>query len=97
MGMFEHMEEIVSRVTHAHFLDGAPTEEELKMHAPEIIPPTLSNYVTGYSLSGNILTYNVTDGVSSQELNLHAPEMCRTLNARLGRNAIARIKAKSAK
>jgi hypothetical protein len=97
MGVFEHMEEIVSRVTHAHFLDGGPTDEELDTHAREIIPPTLKNYVTGYNLSGNVLTYTVTDPVSRQELSLHAPGMCRTLNARLGRNAVARIRAQTSK
>ena len=91
------MEEIVPRVAQAHFFEGAPTDAELESHVRGIIPPTLENYVTGYKLSGNVLTYKVTDAVSRQELSLHAPEMCRTLNARLGRSAVARIRAETAK
>jgi hypothetical protein len=61
---------------------------------PDVVPPTMRDYVTGYSASGNILTIFVTDTVSRQELSLRAQEVCNLINAKLGRSAVARVKAR---
>lgn len=92
--MFEHMEEIVSRVEHAHFLEGAPTDDELETHLPDIIPSTLLIYVHGYGITGNVLNIIVTDSVTLQEMSLYGPKIVKLLNARLGRNAVGSIKAR---
>lgn len=95
--MFESLDDIVARFEKSHNLEGPPTDEELEEHLSAVIPPTLETFVKGYKVSGNILTILVGDTVSRQELSLHAPKMCKQLNARLGRNAIGIIKARTKK
>jgi hypothetical protein len=93
--VFENIKEIVSRIEKAHCLEGPPTDEELEEHLYDVIPESLKSHVVSYRLSGNVLTIYVSDPVSRQELSLRAPEMCRLLNARLGRNALGRIKGRT--
>jgi hypothetical protein len=91
----ERLDDIVHRVRKEHFLEGAPTEEELEAHLGDLIPTTLAGHVKGYSISGNVLTIYVADPISRQELSLQAPEICKHLNTRLGRNALGRIQART--
>ena len=90
----ERIDGIIERVGKAHYLEGPPTEDELAAQLPDILPPSLHSSYMKHKVSGNILTIYVTDSVSRQELSLRAPEICKLLNARLGRNAIGAIKAR---
>ena len=92
--MFENLDEIVSRIAKKYNLEGPPTAEELDMHLMDVIPPTLQTYVTGFKVSGNILNIFVSELLSKEEMNLHAPAICREFNARIGRGALGEVKAR---
>jgi len=92
--VFESLDDIVSRIAKKHNLEGPPTDEELDMHLMDVIPPTLQTYVTGFKVSGNILTIFVTEILSREEMKLHAPTICREFNARIGRGAVGEVKAR---
>ena len=90
----ERISDIIERVGKAHYLEDPPTEDELAAHLPDIIPPSFQSCVVKYKVSGNILTIYVSDSISRQELSLRAPDICKVLNARLGRNALGAIRAR---
>ena len=91
----ENIGDIVSRLKKDHCLEGAPSEEELEEHLANLFPPSIVNYVTRYKMSGNVLLITVSDPVTRQELSLRSNEIRELLNARLGRNAVGRIKART--
>jgi hypothetical protein len=90
----ERIDGIIERVEKAHCLEGPPTEDELAAHLPEVIPPSFEGCIVKYKVSGNILTIYVSDTISRQELSLRAPDICRLLNVRLGRNGLGCVKAR---
>ena len=94
MDTLERIDGIIERVGKTHYLEGPPTEDELAAHLPDVIPPSFQSCIVSYKVSGNILTIYVSDSVSRQELSLRAPEICRLLNARLGRNSLGAIRAR---